>query len=409
MNGSPVKKLLILIVPAVLLTAAYLVVPRIGELPPAWHEILPYLPYTIIAVGMFLSLNFHRSRVFFVLVILTSLSWSCSGYLRNGLTDFSARMVYQALSFLLPLNILLFCFMRERGVLSVGGRLRLVFLALQAGLVTWAVRSHQAGLEQLLTRKFSSSPLLDRLVVSQAALAVFCIAFLLMSLRVMIRQSPVDSGFLGTLVAVGYVCTRQGAPDVTLSFVSAAGIILALTVLQDTYNMAFRDDLTGLLSRRALNEQLAALGRKYVIAMVDVDHFKRFNDTHGHDVGDQVLKMVAGKIELVKGGGKPFRYGGEEFTIVFPRKTMADTFAHLDELRKAIAGYKIWLRSADRPVKAKEGEKKRSGGGGEIAVSVTVSIGLAESEEGHSPADILRAADKALYRAKHKGRNQVSK
>jgi PleD family two-component response regulator len=182
-----------------------------------------------------------------------------------------------------------------------------------------------------------------------------------------------------------------------------------MSVLQDTYNMAFRDDLTGLPSRRALNEQLAGLGRRYVMAMVDVDHFKRFNDTYGHDVGDQVLKMVASKLQGVKGGGKPYRYGGEEFTIIFPRRKMAETISCLEDLRKEIAGYQLWLRSPDRPKKAREGEKQRNQSRGETAVSVTVSIGVAESAEGHTPAEILRDADKALYRAKHKGRNQTSK
>ena len=146
-----------------------------------------------------------------------------------------------------------------------------------------------------------------------------------------------------------------------------------------------------------------------MVAMVDVDHFKRFNDTYGHDVGDQVLKMVASKIQGVKGGGKPYRYGGEEFMVIFPRKRMVETLTHLEDLRKAIAAYQLWLRSPDRPEKAKEGKNRRTGGGGDTAVSVTVSIGVAESEEGHSPAEIVKAADKALYRAKHKGRNQISK
>jgi diguanylate cyclase (GGDEF)-like protein len=261
----------------------------------------------------------------------------------------------------------------------------------------------------LLTRKFLASPLLDRLALSQVALLLLCIASALMTLRILIRQTPIDSGLLGALAAVAFICNRQGAPDVSLVFVTAAGLTLTLTVLQDTYNMAFRDDLTGLPSRRALNEQLTGLGRRYVMAMVDVDHFKRFNDTYGHDVGDQVLKMVATKIQGVKGGGKSFRYGGEEFTVIFPRKKMAETLPHLEDLRKAIAGYKLWLRNPDRPEKAKEGKNRRTGGGGDTAVSVTVSIGVAESEEGQTPAEILRDADKALYRAKHKGRNQISK
>ena len=171
--------------------------------------------------------------------------------------------------------------------------------------------------------------------------------------------------------------------------------------------MAYRDDLTGLQSRRALNEQLTGLGKRYAVAMVDIDHFKRFNDTYGHDVGDQVLSMVASRLERVSGGGRPFRYGGEEFTILFPRKKGAEVLPHLEDLRKSIAGYKLWLRSPDRPKKGSEGEKQRGGRGGEISVSVTVSIGAADSDDGHTPSEVIGSADKALYRAKHKGRNQV--
>ena len=84
--------------------------------------------------------------------------------------------------------------------------------------------------------------------------------------------------------------------------------------------MAYRDELTGLQARRAMNEQLMGLGRQYVIAMVDVDHFKRFNDTFGHDVGDQVLKMVATKIEGVKGGGRLSVTAGRNSLFFFPGK-----------------------------------------------------------------------------------------
>ena len=407
MIGALFKRLNIFAVPAVLLVAAYLGMPRIPILPTPWRELLPYLPFATIAVGMFLSLHFHRSRAFFVLLMLAVFSWSCGAFLRDGLTDFRSRMVFQALSLLLPLNITLFCFMRERGVFSHGGRLRIAFLAGQGGLIAWFVRYNYTGVEQLMARKFLATPFLNRLPISQAALFVLCAGSLLMAIRVIKRQSHIDSGLLGAMAAVVLVCIWQAMPDASLAFIAAAAVTLTLSILQDTYNMAFRDDLTGLQSRRALNEQLMGLGRQYVVAMVDVDHFKRFNDTFGHDVGDQVLKMVATKIQGVMGGGKAFRYGGEEFTIIFPRKKEADTIPHLDELRKSIAGYQLWLRSPERPKKAKEGEKQRTGKGGEIAVSVTVSIGVAGSEEGNSPFDVIRDADKALYRAKHKGRNQV--
>jgi diguanylate cyclase (GGDEF)-like protein len=405
--GSLAKRLIILVPPAVLLVAAYLAMPRIAFVPPPWKELLPYLPYATIAVGMFLSLNFHRSRVFFVLLMLAVLSWSSNAYLEGGLTDFRSRMVFQSVSLLLPLNITLFCFMRERGVLTLGGRMRLGFLAAQAGLIAWFIRYNYTGIETFLNRKFLATASLNQLPFSQAAFFAFCIGSLLVTIRVLTRKSFIDSGFLGGMAAVAFICARQARPDATLAFAAAAALILTLSVLQDTYNMAFRDDLTGLQSRRALNEQLVGLGRQYVIAMVDVDHFKRFNDTYGHDVGDQVLKMVATKIQGVRGGGKAFRYGGEEFTIIFPRKRGSDALPHLEELRKTIAGYKLWLRSADRPKKAEEGKKLRTGTGGDVAVSVTVSIGVAESKGGESPSEVVRSADKALYRAKLKGRNQV--
>lgn len=405
--GTLVKRLSIFIMPAVLLVAAYLCMPRLALIPPPWQELLPYFPFAAIAAGMFLSLHFHRSRVFFVLLMLAVFSWSCGAFLRDGLVDFRSRMIFQALSLLIPLNITLFCFMRERGILTLGGRLRIGFLAMQAALVAWFVRYDYTGVEELLARKFLANPVLDSLPLSQTAFFVLCAGSLLMTVRILTRQSHIDSGLLGAMAAVALTCIRQGAPDASLAFVAAAGLILTLSILQDTYDMAFRDDLTGLQSRRALNEQLAGLGRRYVVAMVDVDHFKRFNDTYGHDVGDQVLKMVATKIQGVRGGGKAFRYGGEEFTIIFPRKNGPETVPHLEELRKAIAGYKLWLRSTDRPKKAREGEKLRSGKEGDTAVSVTVSIGVAESEDGLSPAEVIKAADKALYRAKHKGRNQV--
>jgi diguanylate cyclase (GGDEF)-like protein len=222
------------------------------------------------------------------------------------------------------------------------------------------------------------------------------------------RQTPVESGLLGALAAVVITLAKVTSPDVPALFCFAAGVIITLSILQDSYNMAFRDDLTGIPSRRALNENLHGMGRRYAIAMLDVGHFKRFNDTYGHDVGDQVLKMVAKKMQSVGGSGKAFRYGGEEFTVLFPGKRIADALPHLEAVRKAIEEYSLAIRSDDRPKDTKQGQSKRGNRSGFTEVSVTISIGVAESGEGNgNPAEVMKAADKALYRAKSKGRNQV--
>ena len=172
--------------------------------------------------------------------------------------------------------------------------------------------------------------------------------------------------------------------------------------------MAFRGGLTGLPGRRALNARLQRLPRQYVLAMTDVDHFKKFNDTHGHDVGDEVLKLVASRLRKVTGGGKAYRYGGEEFTVVFPGKTVEECLPHLEALRLAVEHYPLQLRDKhSRPGDAREGKQRRAGGK-TGSVSVTMSIGVAERQlEQRQPEEVIKCADLALYAAKQAGRNRV--
>ncbi len=153
---------------------------------------------------------------------------------------------------------------------------------------------------------------------------------------------------------------------------------------------------------------MTALSGRYAIAMVDVDHFKKFNDTFGHDVGDQVLKMVAGRLRGVGGGGRAFRYGGEEFSVLFAAQRADDACLHLDALRQAVAGAAFALRSKDRP----KVERRKTGRPAPRAqkVGVTISLGVAERKDNSStPEEVLKAADEALYRAKQNGRNRLSR
>src|SRR5207302_1408861 len=100
-----------------------------------------------------------------------------------------------------------------------------------------------------------------------------------------------------------------------VSILDRATPALTAALVEASYHMAYQDSLTGLPARRALNEALLRLGGHYSVAMIDVDHFKRINDRHGHDVGDQVLRIIAAKLAQVPGGGKAYRYGGEEFAV----------------------------------------------------------------------------------------------
>ncbi|KZN58830.1 sensor domain-containing diguanylate cyclase [Pseudoalteromonas luteoviolacea] len=182
-------------------------------------------------------------------------------------------------------------------------------------------------------------------------------------------------------------------------------LVYLLTVSIDSYFLAYRDDLTGLPTRRALNQLSLSLGRKYTVAMLDIDHFKKFNDTYGHDIGDQVLKLVASKLSKVKSGGKVFRYGGEEFTVVFSGRSPEIAFNALEQLREDIANYDMVIRQQQRQSKKSRQSKPPSD---RKVVNVTVSIGVATRLTKQTFEQVVKSADEALYRAKKKGRNNVS-
>jgi len=162
--------------------------------------------------------------------------------------------------------------------------------------------------------------------------------------------------------------------------------------------LSVTDPLTGLANRRRLMAELerevrrsSRLGRRFAVAMLDVDHFKNFNDTFGHPAGDELLKRLAKALQdLVRDVDTAARYGGEEFLVI---------------LAEARAGEAE--RVAER-IRVRLSEEQFEPQGGAAAVGATVSIGLAEfPADGTSPEALIAAADQALYRAKEGGRNRV--
>jgi diguanylate cyclase (GGDEF)-like protein len=227
------------------------------------------------------------------------------------------------------------------------------------------------------------------------------------------RRTKVEQGLLWALAAMFLGLNQPGvesssrSSDALLLYAGTAGLILVFAVLEHGYDIAFRDELTGLPGRRAFNNMMMQLGGVYAMAMCDVDHFKKFNDSFGHDAGDQVLRKVATRLSQVGGGGRAFRYGGEEFLIVFRGRSARQAEPFVESLRRAIADEGFVLRDPDRPAR-----KPRSSGHpvdtSARKVKISLSIGIAERSKRHStPELVLDAADAALYRAKEDGRNCV--
>ena len=405
---------------AVILVAAAFLAPTIS------HESLgvsKFLPFVILPVGAILSLWFNRGRAFLSLV---SLFLAYTGYtVATAQADpFAARAVLSAIAIFIPLNVTLMLALPERGVFHFRSYRWLLLIVVEILLTAWVANAGHSQLSGIAWRavlnhwllKPDPTPFLGRLLFAAGiALAVG---------RIFERQAPLEIGLGISLLAFFIACTWVKEPGAFPIFYSASGLILLISVLQESHRMAFRDELTSLPGRRMLEEQLLGMGPAFTIAMVDVDHFKKFNDTHGHDVGDQVLRMVGARLADVAGGGRAYRYGGEEFSILFSDKTVGETLPHLEDLRTAIENYALIARTQDRRQAERERDDRRLKTGDDSddrsrpagrnvttsePLSVTVSIGVAERNRRlHTPAAVLRAADEALYRAKHAGRNRVN-
>lgn len=399
-----------LVIPFLFIGAAFIAMPHVAYLKQTIPKSFPYLPYAIYLTGIIVSLRFNLTRVAFVLVMLSVGYWCYDSFLSHGVKTFQARILLISITLLFPLNIALFSLVRERGIMTTHGGLRGTFLILQFLLVIWVIVTGRKDVYQLLSKDYFSFALLDKVPLYQSTLLVIAISLFLVIIAFYLNRSPLESAFMGAILSTGLAALFAGNANAYVLFISVAGLILIAGVMQNTHFMAYRDELTGMLARRALNERTLMLGRQYAVAMLDVDHFKKFNDTYGHDVGDQVLKMVASILQKVGGGGKAYRYGGEEFTILFPNRDVDYAVPYLEELRERIAAYRMKIRGKDRPQKTQIGKQKRGSKGTERYVSVTISIGISQkAKEMKRPEEVIKAADEALYRAKKGGRNRVSK
>jgi len=408
MIASFSRRLLWLLVLALLVLAAPAVtIEQFNIELPAWlttYEI--NLLYIIICIGLVLCWFFYNSREFILLLLLGLCAWALQYYIWLGSLPAGQKdLLFDLVTLLLPLNFLAINLMSERGLWNRYGMRRLFFVTVESAVIAWLVYSPQKEIAAFLDRSYLSWPLLDNTLISQAALASMAISTVFILGYCTLRPGHLQTGRLLALAAVIAALHFIENRELSLLYFLLGALLLILTTVIHAYHLAYRDELTKLPSRRALRQQLLALGKTYALAMVDVDHFKKLNDTYGHDVGDDVLKLLATQLREVAGGGRACRYGGEEFTIVFPGRSASGARVYLDALRDNIANTPFVIRHKKRPRKKPE---KRARHAGSKQLKVTVSIGVAEKTPAHASwQDVIKAADNALYRAKKGGRNRV--
>lgn len=420
-----------------IMLAGLLIPPFFAALSTAQQDMLVELPNVLFLLVIILSHFFKQGRSGFAALLMLVAYNIIQFRLQTPLAIGSTLFEYYFLVLLLPANLVLLLFLPERTLLSFQALSYHAIFILQAAAYYWFIQPEQLPLISHVL--FVIEPWVLALgyvsVLPSILLGLLICAVLTAAILMLFRDVASDQAYLSALLASTLTVVEFEQQWISVSMFMMSAVMLLLCILKRSHEQAFIDELTCIPGRRALNIDLAQLSGKYSIAMLDIDRFKKFNDTYGHDIGDTVLKMVATKLTLVKGRGKVYRYGGEEFTIVFKGKSASDCIGYLDEIRLLIADYPFQIRqSAERrELQSQTGKRQNdkrqsdklktdeSNGKGvnegktnhsltdiDKTVQVTISIGVAEGRSSMTtPEEVIKAADQLLYAAKEAGRNQV--
>ncbi|PMG47227.1 diguanylate cyclase [Vibrio lentus] len=366
------------------------------------------LPYILLSVAVLLCHTFRQGRMAMVSLTMLVAYLIIQIRLQTPLNTGTTLLELSLLAALVPVTCLLVYAFPDNGVNSKSMFLYALVVVL---FMVWAQlivsHFHAGGFESwsegilFTVRDFSKLPFI---------LVLYSLCLLgLTSILVLVYNRSIDVVVYSAILLSSSTFIFFDIQYISSTMFSLSGILIIVYVMSASHDMAFNDQLTNIPGRHALEVDMKHLGRKYSMAMVDIDHFKKFNDTYGHDIGDDVLKLVARILRETTGGAKAYRYGGEEFTIIFKGKNTEQAKEHLQVLISEIQNYDMIIRNThDRPDDHEVGMQKRGKNGKPTkVVNVTVSIGLSDSTTTKQPDEVLKLADNALYKAKETGRNKL--
>lgn len=428
-----VKRLLApLIIPSLLIILAMIISWQWGNLLQlanfddelnAFIVIFPLIPYLLFAVIAILGIRSNNSGLILCTILLI-ISYFILNQPISYPENYSVYIIPRFISFLLPLNILIFSFQAKQKlrkflasviiIIAEFGILRFLYQLIEFPESKIITQFHtefpKAAASLLAFTKSMYGLFLKTSIIKNvpfiSLIAIFVI-IVFMIIKFVNSRDVKNGGYLFVIISVFLAISSSDHIAAIMIFYTTSALILLITTIESSFSMAYIDELTGLHGRRSLNETLQTLNKNYSIAMLDIDHFKKFNDKYGHKTGDQVLRMVATKLSEVSGGAKSFRYGGEEFTTIFSGKKASEAKPYMEEYREKLKATEFVVRS---PIRRSSTAKNRgkSTSKDRKTVNVTISVGIAEY--GHhqtKPEKVIKAADKILYKAKRLGRDRV--
>ena len=422
-----------------------------GETLHVLTSLFPYPLYMGFALVGYLCFKLNQNRILFSVLLLLGICFLLFNPLTLQPLGIAVDRLYAVAAISFPLTLAIMFSIRETRPMDLPN-----FSRLLSSLIPFIVLGYLAARDVALFRKIADFKILpvEKFILPQLALvslAIFGVVILLQKDRIVkpfirvfgITLIPLMAAIFGGLKMhsdlmekypkLDALVAKYGGQDIavfaekapkgfgflqkfvessfpSLPIVAAFTIICAIllhAIFRAYWHRVYVDELTDISNRRALDERLAGLSGEYALAMMDIDHFKVFNDTYGHDEGDNVLRLVGGLLseEL---GDKVYRYGGEEFCAVFNDINGEDAYMYVNKVRRKLEEREFFIRKpnskreytsrSDRKKKIKNGKK----------VQVTISIGLASPcRDAKTAHDVINLSDQALYKAKKKGRNCV--
>lgn len=359
--------------------------------------LLLQLPYILLGLAALMALLSNHALVAGITISLLCAYWLIQSFLQSPLNSQPASQIFYLLTLLSPMLMITYALLPQSSCLQLQGLLAVLLTPLIILLI--------AGLLAINQQLFLAAAL---------SWTLYFIAISLCLGLSLYRQKSIHNSLLGcslmSLMTYGWIQLNS----VSAFMFSGMGLLLAINLTVSLLQIGYRDDLTQIGNRRALQQTAKTLRGPYSVAIVDADYFKKINDQFGHDLGDQALRVIASLLKQTADGGKPFRYGGEEFCLLFKGKTEQEVLDTMEACRQAIANYDMVVRDKKhRPTKSKQGETRRGASKRKSNFRLTVSIGVASSDSANPNGSInpfeqvLKSADKALYRAKASGRNCI--
>lgn len=404
-----------IIFPLLLYPAVMAVVLSLPGADLAKQSLFLLLPYVFFIIAFAMGLVFRNTRISFLSLLMGVFAWTADRAAFDLVDPYRTSAVLVVGVIYLPVMSVIFIYMPEKGLMkshglagialsSIGG----LMLVLLPELESFG-RACVSG-ESLLLRRVSPG-----LAIPQSGLLLFAVA-----VPLLIARRDDDHPALGFEFAASLLCTMTAANfqstlwsqghqrAVLVAFMTCAGAVMVWALVENSWRTANIDSLTELPGRRPFEHRLARLDRDFCIAVIDIDYFKKFNDTYGHAAGDEVLRYVSSHLRSFA-AGTAYRYGGEEFAVIMEHIGADEAHAALEDLRRSIAARNFMIRAHNRPrKKPKKQQKDEPATARQAGVTINVSIGLARHGTRYRTApDVFSAADKALYRAKDSGRNRT--